>query len=295
MTPRIYKYLPPELAERLRRLGLTVRRPVEGAMQGLHRSPRHGASVEFADYREYAPGDPPGSIDWAVYARSDRYMIRRYQEETNLRGYILLDMSESMLFKEQGIHSKKDYAAFLAASLLYILVSQSDSAGLILFNDTIQKSFPAVGTVEALRPLLLALEEAESTGRSGIEKTLHAVAEQVRSRSLIILISDLLQHPGEILRGLRHLQHNGHQVVLLHVLDGAELRLTLTGRVDLRELETGARLTVDADELREAYEQEVKLYLDELRRGCADCSATYRLIETRQPLEEALQFRGLPV
>jgi uncharacterized protein (DUF58 family) len=295
MNASAYKYLPPELAERLRTLGVTVRRPVEGAMQGLHRSPRHGASVEFADYREYAPGDPPGSIDWAVYARSDRYMIRRYQEETNLRGYILLDISGSMLFKEQGPLSKRDYASFLTASLLYILVNQSDSGGLVLFNDAIQKSFPAVGTIEALRPLLLALEAAEAGGRSRIEQTLHHIAEQVRSRSLVILISDLLQPPDEVLRGLRHLQHNGHQIAVLHVLDGAELSLTLTGRVDLKELETGARLMVDTDELRDAYNHEVQLYLEELRRGCADCSATYRLIDTRQPLEEALQFRGLPI
>jgi uncharacterized protein (DUF58 family) len=291
LSATAYKYLPPQLAERLRNLGLTVRRPVEGAMQGLHRSPRHGSSVEFADYREYAPGDPPGSIDWAVYARSDRYMIRRYQEETNLRGYVLLDISESMNFQEQGIHSKKDYGAFLAASLLYLLVNQSDSAGLILFNDSIRKSFPAVGTLQALRPLLLALEETQPAGPSQIEKTLHRVAEEIRSRSLVILISDLLQDPAEILRGLRHLHHNGHEVTVLQVLDGAELNLTLTGRVELTELETGSRLTVDADDLREAYEREVIQFLDELRRGCADCAADYRLIETRQPIEEALQFR----
>jgi uncharacterized protein (DUF58 family) len=142
MTAPAYKFLPPELADRLRGLNLVVRKPVEGALQGQHRSPHHGSSVEFADYREYTRGDPPNLIDWAVYARTDRHVIRRYQEETNLRAYILLDTSESMGFRELGPISKMDYACYVAAGLMYLLVSQSDAAGLTLFNDAPGKSFP---------------------------------------------------------------------------------------------------------------------------------------------------------
>ncbi len=286
-----YKFLPPELADRLRGLGVTVRRPVEGAMQGLHRSPHHGASVEFSDYREYTRGDPPNRIDWAVYARTDRHVIRRYQEETNLRAYILLDTSESMAFRDAGRRSKMDYACHLAAGLMFVLINQSDAAGLTLFNDEVRKTFPPVASLGGLRPLLLGLEEIKPAGRSQIERALHTLAEQIQRRSLVILISDLLQPPADIIRGIRHLQHNQHEVLVLHVLDAAEMALNFSGFTELRELETGARLPVHADEIREAYAQEVQKYLDELRRGCLGSLADYQFMDTRTPVEEALHAK----
>jgi uncharacterized protein (DUF58 family) len=286
-----YRFLPPELADRLRSLSLTVRRPVEGGKQGAHRSPHHGASVEFSDYREYTQGDPPNLIDWAVLARSDRYVIRRYIEETNLRAFVLLDTSESMAFQEQGLHSKMDYACFLAAGLIYILIHQGDSAGLVLFNDKIQAQLPPVGSLEGLRPLLLALESIKPAGRSGIEEALHAVAEQIRLRSLILLISDCLRDPADILRGIRHLHHNGHEVTVLHLMDPAELRLGFHGLVELKELETGEKLLLEADEYREAYAAEAQRHLEALRRGCIDCLADYHFVDTRRPVEEALHLR----
>jgi uncharacterized protein (DUF58 family) len=286
-----YKYLPPELADRLGNLGLSVRRPVEGGMQGLHKSPHHGSSVEFSDYREYTRGDPPNLIDWAVFARSDRYVIRRYQEETNLRAFILLDTSESMAFHEQGVYSKMDYACYLAAGLMYILVHQSDSGGLVLFSDKIHRQLPPAGSLEGLRPLLLALEEIKPAGRSGIEDAMHKVAEQVKRRSLFILISDCLRDPAEILRGIRHLHHNGHEVTVLHVMDHAEMRLTFTGMVELKELETGEKLLLQSDEYREAYAAEVQRHIETLRKGCVDCFAEYHLIDTRKAIEEALHTR----
>ncbi len=286
-----YKFLPPELADRLRGLGVTVRRPVEGAMQGLHRSPHHGASVEFSDYREYTRGDPPNRIDWAVYARTDRHVIRRYQEETNLRAYLLLDTSESMAFRDAGRLSKMDYACHLAAGLMFVLINQSDTAGLTLFNDEVRKTFPPVGSLGGLRPLLLALEEIKPSGRSQIDRALHTLAEQIQRRSLVILISDLLQPPADIIRGIRHLQHNKHEVLVLHVLDAAEMALNFSGFTELRELETGARMPVYADEIRDAYAQEVQKYLDELRRGCLGSLADYQFMDTRTPVEEALHAK----
>jgi uncharacterized protein (DUF58 family) len=286
-----YKYLPPGLADRLRGLGLAVRKPVEGALQGLHRSPHHGSSVEFADYRAYTRGDPPNLIDWAVYARTDRHVIRRYQEETNLRAYILLDTSESMAFKDLGRYSKMEYACYLAAALMYLLVGQSDAAGLMLFGETAGKSFPPTGSIEGLRPMLLALEDIKPAGRSRIDTALHQLADRIQMRSLVILISDLLQDPVEIVRGLQHLHHNKHEILVLQPLDAAELNLNFSGLSEVRELETGARLPVHADELREAYAREVQKFLDEIRRGCMNCLADYHLIDTRTPLEEALHAR----
>jgi uncharacterized protein (DUF58 family) len=291
-TASAYKYLPPELADRLRNLSLTVRRPVEGGKQGQHRSPHHGASVEFSDYREYSRGDPPNLIDWAVMARSDRYVIRRYVEETNLRAFVLLDTSESMAFHEEGVHSKMDYACYLAAGLMYILIHQSDSAGLVLFNDRVHRQFPPASSVEGLRPMLLALEELKPSGPSGIEEALHTLAEQIRLRSLILLLSDCLRDPAGILRGVRHLHHNGHEVTVLHVMDPAELRLTFAGLVELKEMETGEKLLLQAEEYREAYAAEVQKHIETLRKGCIDCLADYHLIDTRRPVEEALHLRA---
>ena len=286
-----YKYLPPSLAERLRELGLAVRKPVEGGLQGLHRSPHHGSSVEFADYREYSRGDPPNLIDWAVYARSDRHVIRRYQEETNLRAYLLVDTSASMGFRELGLHSKLEYACFLAASLMCVLLNQADAAGLTLFNETIGQSFPPTGSLEGLRPMLLALEASKPAGRSQIDRALHHLAEKIQRRSLVIVISDLLQSPADIVRGLQHLHHNKHELLVLQTLDPAELGLSFSGLSELRDLETGARLPVHADDLREAYAEEVQKFLDEIRRGCLDCLADYHLIDTRWPVEETLHAK----
>jgi len=287
-----YKYLPPELADRLRNLGLSVRKPVEGSVQGLHRSPHLGASVEFAEYREYVPGDSPDLIDWAVYARSDRYMIRRYREETNVRAYILLDCSESLAFREEGLYPKNEYACYLAAGLMYILLNQGDAVGLMTFDERVRQTFAPISSFDGLRPMLLHLEQSEPTGKTNVEAALHAAAEIIKRRSLVILISDLLQPPAEILRGLRHLQHDGHDITVLHLLDPAERRLTFTGHAELRELETAAKMVIEADEIREAYTREVDRYLAELRKGCADCNAEYHFITTRMPVEEALHLRA---
>jgi uncharacterized protein (DUF58 family) len=286
-----YKFLPPELADRLRGMGVNMRRPVEGALQGLHRSPHYGSSVEFADYREYTRGDPPNRIDWSVYARSDRYVIRRYQEETNVRAYILLDTSESMAFRDAGTLSKMDYACYLAASLMFVLVGQSDSAGLTLFNDGVQQALPPVSSMGGLRPMLLALEAVKPSGPSKIEQALHTLAEQIKRRSLIILISDLLQDPADTIRGIRHLQHNKHEVLVLHVLDAAEIDLNFSGLRELRELETGSRLPVHGEEVREAYATEVRKFLEELRRGCLGSLANYHLVDTRVPVEEMMHAK----
>jgi uncharacterized protein (DUF58 family) len=291
-APATYKYLPPAYADRLSAMGITVRRPVVGAQQGLHRSPNFGSSVEFAEYREYRPGDSPALIDWAVYARSDRYMVRRFQEETNLRAYILLDTSESLLYREDGPMTKMEYASFLAAGLMYVLVHQSDSVGLMTFDQKVQKVFPPVGSFEGLRPLLLHLETITPKGPSNIEAALHEAAEQIQARSLVILISDLLQNPAEILRGIQHLHHDGHDVTVFHVLDGGEMALPFDGLVELRELETGQKQVIEATEIRDAYSRSVEHYLETIRRGCTESFADYFMAETKVPVEEVLHRRA---
>ncbi|OGV62940.1 MAG: hypothetical protein A2498_05680 [Lentisphaerae bacterium RIFOXYC12_FULL_60_16] len=287
-----YKYLPSTLAEALTSLGLSVRRPVHGFRAGLHRSPHHGASVEFAEYRPYTPGDPTSLIDWPVYARTDKYMIRQCYEETNLRATILLDTSGSLAFRDEGRVTKMEYGCFLAAGLMYMLVNQRDSVGLMTFDRRLIKGFPAVGTSEGLRPVLEHLETVRPSGAGDIEAAIHEATTHIGSKSLVILISDLLQDAERILRGIRHLYHDGHNIMVLHVMDRGERRLSFGGVADLRDLETRRRLVVDVDEVKEAYREAVLQHLDTLRSGCAECLATYQLMETSQPVETSLSKLG---
>jgi uncharacterized protein (DUF58 family) len=283
-----FRFLPPAFAESLRRVGITVRRPVYGPREGMHRSPNFGSSVEFAEYREYSPGDPTNLIDWSVYARTDRYVVRRFLEETNLRAYILLDTSESLDFRDEGRLTKMEYACFLAAGLMFILVNQADTVALITFDHELRRVFEPVGTFEGLRPMLTHLEEIRPRGLSDIEACLHTAAESVRSKSLVIVISDLLQDGERVMRGVRHLHHDGHNIMVLHVLDHGERRLNFGGVAELRELESGRRMVIEVDEIRAAYEAAVRRHVDDLRIGCTECLADYRLVDTRESVEESL-------
>ena len=287
-----YKYLPARLAETLKQAGITVRRPVHGLQAGLHRSPHHGSSVEFAEYRAYTPGDPTNLIDWPVYARTDRYMIRKFYEETNMRAYVLLDTSGSLGFRGEGRLSKIDCASYLAAGIMYLLVNQRDCAGLITFDNQMRKVFKPVGSSEGLRPLLLHLEGVEASGAGDIEAAIHQATGIMAQHSLVILISDLLQDADQILRGVRHLHHDGHNLIVLHVIDRSERKLSFGGIAELRDLETRARLIVEVDEIREAYEAAVSRHLEKIRVGCNECLASYRLVDTSEPLETVLSGLG---
>lgn len=283
-----YKFLPPELADRLRDQEIKVKKAVEGLYQGGHKSTNYGASVEFAEYRQYTRGDPPNLIDWAVYARSDRYMVRKFHKEVNIKGYILLDISESLAYKEQGLMTKMDYACFLAAGIIYVLINQQDSAGLITFDDKIRAHYDAVSSLDNIFPLLGELEKIKPTTMGDIESALHEAAERINHKSMVVIISDLLQSPEKIINGIRHLGFNGHDIAILHILDTSELRLNFSGVTELRELETGNRIIINPDDIRERYAYQVDQYLDTLRRGCTDVAANYYLVDTRLPIEETI-------
>ena len=283
-----YKYLPAQLAEQIRSFRITVRRPVHGQREGLHRSPNYGSSVEFAEYREYTPGDPISLIDWAVYARSDRYVIRRFHEETNLRAYVMLDTSRSLSFRDRGPMLKMEYAAHLAAGLMFIFVNQGDSVSLVTFDTKLRNLFEPVGTVEGLRPLLQSLEDMGPTGESNIESAIHEAAEMVPARSLLVIISDLLENTENVMRGIRHLHHNGHNIMVLHVMDKGERHLSFAGVTELQDLETGDRMIVEPDDVQHTYEDAVSRYLATLKAGFSECQADYHLIDTDTPVEQSL-------
>ena len=288
MSEAVFRFLPPSLAERVHRLGIRVRRPVRGRGEGLHRSPEYGASVEFAEYRPYSPGDPPNRIDWPVYARSDRYLIRQSLEETSLVGTVLLDTSGSMAYREAGPCAKLEYACFLAAGLMYALVAQGDAASLFTFGARLGRALPPTGTLAGLRPLLETLETLKADGVGDIGAALLEAADRLPPRSLVVCISDFLQEPAAILHGLRRLGHDGHNVVLLHVLDGGERRLAFGGVSELRELETGRRLTIEVDDIRQDYERAVEDHIGRLGRACAETLGDYHVLDTREAVDTAL-------
>jgi len=290
-----YHYLPPQLAERLRGVEIAVRRPMDGSHQGLHRSPAFGSSVEFAEYREYVPGDPIARIDWPVYARSDRYVIRRFHEDVSIRCYIMLDISESMKYQQDGPLKKSEYACYLAAGLMYLMIQQGDIVSLITFDDQIQRYYEPSGSIVGLKPMLQGLEKIEPRNKSNIEAALHSAAELIKGKTLVIVISDLLAEPESILRGVNHLHYDGKQVTLFHILDPAEMSAgggSITGLVDVTSLETRDKITVDFRQIRDAYLQQLHLYLDELRAGCQKIRAEYILAETRTEVVDIILQRS---
>jgi len=287
-----FRYLPSRLAERLRGVEVGVRRPMDGSHQGMHKSPAFGSSVEFAEYREYLPGDPVARIDWPVYARSDRYLIRQYHEDVSIRCFVLLDISESMSYQGDGPISKMAYASTLAAGMMYLMVQQGDTVSLMTFDDRVRKFHEPAGTLPGLKPMLLGLEEIEAKRKGDIEAALHEAAEQITGRTLVILISDLLQEPEQVMRGVHHLYHDGKELTVFHVLDPAELRLPAAGLVEIMALETRDKLTVDLQDIRESYLEQIRLYLDELRRGCMNVRAEYLLAETKNEVFDLLMERS---
>ena len=287
-----YRYLPPRMAERLRGVEIGVRRPMDGSHQGLHRSPAFGSSVEFAEYREYAPGDPVSQIDWPVYARSDRYVIRRFHEDVSIRCYIMLDISGSMKYKQDGPMQKSEYACYLAAGMMYSMVQQGDIVSLITFDNQIRDYYEPSGSFVGLKPMLQGLEKIEPKNEGNIEAALHSAAELIKGKALVVIISDLLEEPKSILQGINHLYYDGKEITLFHILDPAEMNMSVKGLADVTSLESKEKVTVDFRRVREAYLEQLRLYLDELRSGFQKIRAEYILTETRTEVYDAILQRS---
>ena len=287
-----YRYLPPRMAERLRGVEIGVRRPMDGSHQGLHRSPAFGSSVEFAEYREYAPGDPVSQIDWPVYARSDRYVIRRFHEDVSIRCYIMLDISGSMKYKQDGPMQKSEYACYLAAGMMYSMVQQGDIVSLMTFDNQIRDYYEPSGSFVGLKPMLQGLEKIEPKNKGNIEAALHSAAEMIKGKALVVIISDLLEEPESILQGINHLYYDGKEITLFHILDPAEMNMSVKGLADVTSLESKEKVTVDFRRVREAYLEQLRLYLDELRSGFQKIRAEYILTETRTEVYDAILQRS---
>ena len=283
-NPKGYRYLTAEAVSRLQNLNLIARTVVDGFIAGLHRSPFHGFSVEFSDHREYSPGDNLRYIDWQAYARSDRYYVKQFEEETNLRCHILLDASASMAYGS-GKVTKFEYGAYLAASLAYLMVRQRDTVGLVTFDSAIRFRIPPGATTAHLDRLLVELENTRPSSRTGIAATFHALAENIRKRGLIIVISDLLDDERQIFRALRHFRHKKHEVIIFHVLDPAEISFPFQRTSDFLDFETGDKVQADPRYVREEYLREIGTFIENLRRGCAEGLIGYVTADTSVPFE----------
>lgn len=279
--------LSPDALARLSNMELRARVIVEGHYSGQHVSASRGASVEFVDHREYAPGDEPRHIDWRVYGRTDRLYVKQYEAETNLDLHILVDVSRSMDFTSREV-TKLRYATFVAAALAYLATRQRDSVGLFLFDHEIRQHLPPMSSAGHLAHIFDILETASSGGKTHIRTVLEEVAARVRRRAIILLLSDLLENPEDVLRGLGYFRHRGHDVIVLQIMDPAELTLNYQGTLAFEDLETSQRLTVEIPYIRGPYLAELRRFLATYRKGCRDRSVDYALLDTGNLFDAAL-------
>ena len=280
-------YLDPAVVARLGSIDVKARTIVEGFLTGLHRSPFKGFSVEFAEYRQYLPGDDLATLDWKVYARTDRHVVKKYEEETNLDCHLLLDVSASMGYRS-GALSKLEYGSYLAAALAYLMSRQRDAAGLLTFDDRILTMLPAKSRAGHLTAILVHLERVAIGSRTDVAKPLRDLAEAISKRGLVVLISDLLDDPVNVVRGLKHFRHRGTDVIVFHVLDPAELRFPFERAARFRDVETADEVLASPFAVRAQYLQAIDDLIGFYRRELGGCGIDYSLLDTSKPLETAL-------
>jgi uncharacterized protein (DUF58 family) len=283
------KYLDPLVLAKLQGLELRARRIVEGYVSGLHRSPFHGFSIEFAEHREYVPGDDLRHVDWKVFGRTDKVYLKQYEEETNLITYLLLDVSESMRYRSRwAALSKLEYAQCVAAALAYLVLQQQDSVGLVTFDAEIRALVRPSSNPSHLKQLLHVMEEAVPQRKTAMGPIFHDLAERLKKRGIVIVLSDLFDDVGGMLSGLKHFHHRRHEAILFHVLDPAELDFNFDRTTLFKGLEQLPEVLTDPRAIRQAYRNEVQAYLQQLRRGCRNLRIDHVLARTDRPLDVAL-------
>ena len=280
-------YFDPLTLSKLSSLLLRARHVVEGLISGLHTSPYKGFSVEFSEHRQYTPGDEIRHIDWKAYAKFDRYYIKEYEQETNLRCYLLVDASASMNYRSNGV-SKFDYACYLAAALAYIMLNQQDLVGLVTFADGIRRQLPPRSSPGHLRTVIDSLEQTRPSGDTDLGRTLHHIASQLKRRGMVIVLSDLLDEPTEVMQGLRHLRYQKHEVLVFHVLDHDEIAFPFTRLTQFEDLEDDMRVIADPRAIAADYQEQIQQFVREYETMCRRQSIDYTLFDTQTPLDKGL-------
>lgn len=287
MTTDSKRSLRPEVIKRIGRLEIRARHIVEGLLSGMHRSPYFGQSVEFLQHRQYVPGDDLRRVDWKVWAKQDRLYLKQYEEDTNLRCCLLVDLSASMAYGS-GAMTKCDYAITAAAALAYLLLKQQDAVGCASFDEGVRQTIPVRTSTSHLATILRALAVTEPRDKTNLYDVLARVAETYPRRGMMVLVSDLLVDADDVERGLRLLRQLGHDVLVLHVLDDDELDFPFARPSRFEGLESADHLTCNPRALREGYLESLERFLATVRRGCAQLGVDYTLIRTSTPLDAAL-------
>lgn len=288
------KYLQPDAVSKLSNMELKARLVVEGFITGLHKSPYHGFSVEFAEHRQYMPGDEIRRVDWRVYGKTDRFYVKQFEEETNLKSYIILDTSASMNFastisqtKKQNI-TKIEYASYIAASLSYLMIQQRDAVGLTLFDSVVRATIPPHATKQHLRRILVELEKVRPSDITNSATALHQLAERISRRGLVIVLSDLFDDTDKVMAALKHFRHNNHEVLVMQILDPVERNFAFGNDAIFKDVETGELLTTQPYHIQKSYQEAMKDFIERYKRECRENSIDYILLDTATPFDIAL-------
>jgi uncharacterized protein (DUF58 family) len=289
MAETATNYLDPRVLNKVARLELRARLVVEGFVNGMHQSPYRGFSVEFAQHREYVPGDDLRYLDWKIFGKSDRFVIKQFEEETNLRAHLFLDQSESMNYAHDGGMSKFDYSATGIASLAYLIQQQADAVGLTMFDEKVCRQLPPSNTRANLGNIFSSLEQAKARNeKTKIGGVLHELASQLRQRGMVMIFSDLFDKPEEVLKGLREIAQRGHDVVVFHVLDRDEVEFPFERMTLFLGMEQMPELLVDPKSLRDAYLAEIQGFQDQIKKGCLQHRIDYVRVVNSTPLDVVL-------
>lgn len=282
------KYLRPEVIRTVGRLDLRARFIVEGFLSGLHASPFQGFSVEFSEHRKYVPGEDIKDLDWNVYAKTERYYVKKFQAETNVTGYLVMDLSASMAYTHRQELTKFDYAICLAAALGYLMIHQQDPVGLLTFDTQIRTFLPPKSKRAQLGTILSVLAGLKPTGATDVAGCLHRIAAMIKSKSLVVVFSDLLADPEPVLKALHHHRHRGNEVILFHILDEAEVHFPFEGLIEFEDVEGPERLTLDARGMRDDYLDALREFQAFYRTECNKVGVDYVPIDTSVNFDKAL-------
>ena len=281
----IASFLKPSELHKLGRLAINSRYVVEGSLAGRHRSPNKGSSTEFAEHRNYNPGDDPKHLDWKVLGRTDRYFVRRYEDETNLRVYLVIDRSASMAYASEGQKTKYEYACHLAAAVGYVIVKAKDSVGLCIYAEKVDANIGARNSFSHLNNALATLKGFKPALKTSTAQTLHRIADSIRRRALVILFSDLFDEQADIVRAIAHFRKLHHDVIVFHILDPMEVDLSFKKGAEFVDMETGETVIVDPRAIADDYRKVFGEFLEGYRKPCAEMNVDYRMVKTDEPFD----------
>lgn len=282
------KFLEPSIISKLNSLELKARFVVEGFMVGLHKSPYHGFSVEFTQHRPYQQGDSLRDLDWKVFSKTEKYFIKQYEEETNLKAYILLDTSKSMSFASGKNISKIEYSSILAASLGYIMIKQQDAAGLTLYSDKVNSYLPPKASRSYLQEILKSLSRIEPSLQTNTAISLNSIAEKIKRKGLVVIISDLFDDPEKIITALKHFRHQKNEVIVFQILDPIERSFAFGQDAVFTDMETGEELTTQPYQIQKAYKESMEVFINKIKTECLNANIEYNLLDTSMPFDKAL-------